>query len=261
FKATCCLIDKVDAFWNYTVQVTAKTIAGVNGSETVLGTTAQSTPGNVTNVQLKPEEEVTKPRTLKVSWEEPKKRDLNGILTEYHIRCTKIDDKSVVYSNRTASNIHSCVMTDIQPGIYNVQVFAATVKGNGSRVTRMATVLPGAPLKLVEETENSLLMQQSQVKPADDERQIAVKLPLRDLLCNIRNGKLTRWGVIVSQESQATDKTFSGSTTAFDYKVSNTYKSWFQVKDMDRISPYITTPRDWKVHCLTFYGSMFRRKK
>jgi hypothetical protein len=60
-----------------------------------------------------------------------------------------------------------------------------------------------APLKPKEETENSLLIQPSQVKPKDTERQIVVKLPLKDFLCSKTNGRLTTWGVIVAQDGEA----------------------------------------------------------
>jgi hypothetical protein len=59
-----------------------------------------------------------------------------------------------------------------------------------------------APLKPKEETENDLLIQPSKVEPKDTERQLIVKLPLRDFLCNKTNGRLTRWGVIVAQDGE-----------------------------------------------------------
>ncbi|XP_053398121.1 tyrosine-protein phosphatase 10D-like [Mercenaria mercenaria] len=102
-------------------------------------------------------------------------------------------------------------------------------------------------------------MQPSKAKVSDDERQIAVKLPLKDLLCNIRNGQLKRWGVVVAQESQATDTSFTGSTAYFNKKVTEKYKSWFQVKDMDPIPPYIATPENWTVQCPTFYSNRGKR--
>ena len=61
-----------------------------------------------------------------------------------------------------------------------------------------------APLKGRVETQSSLLMQPSHVRPKDNKKQIVVKLPLKDFLCYIQNGRLTRWGIIVAQDEKAT---------------------------------------------------------
>lgn len=65
-----------------------------------------------------------------------------------------------------------------------------------------------APIKPDEETDGILLMQPGNSKVSDNERQISVQLPLEKLLCNTRSGNLTRWGVIVSESSQATGTGF-----------------------------------------------------
>ena len=49
------------------------------------------------------------------------------------------------------------------------------------------------------------------------------------------------------------DTPFSGSLDDFKTKETDTYKSWFQVKDDGSIPPYIATSRDWNNNCQSNY--------
>ncbi|XP_053398124.1 phosphatidylinositol phosphatase PTPRQ-like [Mercenaria mercenaria] len=259
FKATECIVTGLDEYWTYSITVIATTDAGSTSSISVTGQTAEARPGSIRRLSLKSEDDVTKNRSVEVTWTAPKDRDRNGIIQRYYVEFKDSSGKTVSFGTKNNITTHYFYQ-GMFPGVYSVQVFAATTVGNGTEVTQSITVRPGAPLKLIEETADSLLMQPSKVKVSDDERQIAVKLPLKDLLCNIRNGQLKRWGVVVAQESQATDTSFTGSTTDFNKKVKEKYKSWFQVKDMDSIPSYIATPENWTVQCPTFYNSNRRKR-
>ncbi|XP_053398119.1 receptor-type tyrosine-protein phosphatase beta-like [Mercenaria mercenaria] len=259
FKATECIVSGLDEYWNYNITVIATTDAGNTSSISVTGQTAEARPGKIRRLSLKSEDDVTKDRSVEVTWTPPKDRDKNGIIQRYHIEFKDNDGKTVSFGTKDSITTYYFYQ-GMFPGVYSVKVFAATAVGNGTMETQSITVSPGAPLKLIEETADSLLMQPSKAKLLDHERQIAVKLPLKDLLCNIRNGQLKRWGVVVAQENQATDTSFTGNTTDFNKKVKEKYKSWFQVKDMDPIPPYIATPENWTVQCPTVYGSKRRKR-
>ncbi|XP_060599171.1 tyrosine-protein phosphatase 10D-like [Ruditapes philippinarum] len=237
-----------EAYWEYNITVYASSGNEKLASVSKTIRTQESTPGKVSEMNIISEKEVTKPRTLTVLWKAPKEIDLNGKLTDYFIQYTNLDSEHPV-SERTDTNSFSYIIKDIQPGNYRIEVFAATEVGNGSRVIQTETVNPGAPIKL-NETVDDLVIKPSKKQPKDKERQIAVDLSLKNLLCNKRNGDPKRWGVIVAQDDEATDTPFTGNTTEFENKISTHYKSWFEVKDKDSISPYIATPTDWKGPCV-----------
>ncbi|XP_060604251.1 receptor-type tyrosine-protein phosphatase S-like isoform X3 [Ruditapes philippinarum] len=257
FNANQCLIKDLKAYTNYTVKVITKTGVWEAVSDSKTGRTDQSTPGQVTNLTLIPEDDVTKPRSLQVTWNEPLER--NGILLAYYVLGTYMNDSRVVYRNRTDDSASSYIFQNISTGVYSVQVFAETIKGNGSSVTNTTIVQAGAPIKVIDETNGVLLMQPSNEQPPDKERQIAVQLPLNTFLCDNSNGDLKRWGVIVAQEGQANDKAFVGSLEDFEKKESQ-YKNWFNIKDMESIPPYIATPKGWKANCPNVNESNRRKR-
>jgi hypothetical protein len=49
------------------------------------------------------------------------------------------------------------------------------------------------------------------------------------------------------------DIPFIGSVEDFNKR---DYKTWFQVKDKDSISPFIATSRNWNNHCQSVYLGM-----
>ena len=49
-----------------------------------------SEPGKVQSVTVTPQKDVTKERSVSVSWHQPSQRDLNGILTNYFIMYTMV---------------------------------------------------------------------------------------------------------------------------------------------------------------------------
>ncbi|XP_053390849.1 phosphatidylinositol phosphatase PTPRQ-like, partial [Mercenaria mercenaria] len=92
FNSTSCVITGLHPYWNYNVIVTARTEVGSSrASDTQNGTTLQDTPGPVSSVLLSAENDIQKERSINVTWEPPSKRNLNGVLTKYHIICTNIN--------------------------------------------------------------------------------------------------------------------------------------------------------------------------
>lgn len=49
-------------------------------------------------------------------------------------------------------------------------------------------------------------MKPSSAKVSDDTKQIYVQLPLKDFLCNTRNGKILKWGVVVVEDGNQDGK-------------------------------------------------------
>ncbi|XP_060599175.1 tyrosine-protein phosphatase 10D-like [Ruditapes philippinarum] len=198
------VIKPLKPYSNYTVKVRAYTSIGPgNFSEVIQFSTEADAPGRVTNLKLTPEVNVTKPRSLQVTWNEP--LDKNGILIAYHILCTNLNDSRGVYKNRTDSNASSFFYPIVLTGVYRVKVYGETAEGNGSIVEKITVVQAGAPIKVINETNGVLLMQPSNEQPPDKEKQIAIQLPLKTFLCNTSSGELKRWGIVVAQDGQAND--------------------------------------------------------
>ncbi|KAH3690402.1 hypothetical protein DPMN_193460 [Dreissena polymorpha] len=69
---------------------------------------------------------------------------------------------------------------------------------------------------------------------------IAVELS-KTFLCNNKTGTLVHWGIIIAQESNATDLSFVGSRGEYEARKNTLYKKWSEVKDMDDIPTYLAT--------------------
>ena len=63
-------------------------------------------PGNVTSVMLESDEEVTKPRMLRISWKAPNEIDLNGILTAYYVTWENLDVSVIFCKFRITVSIY-----------------------------------------------------------------------------------------------------------------------------------------------------------
>ncbi|XP_033741926.1 phosphatidylinositol phosphatase PTPRQ-like [Pecten maximus] len=84
FESTMCMIGNLDEYWNYTIVVIATTVNGsAYSSNNKTVKTAQAVPGNVTDLHVSVESDVTKARTVDVTCNPPVVRDLNGIITGY----------------------------------------------------------------------------------------------------------------------------------------------------------------------------------
>ncbi|KAH3727772.1 hypothetical protein DPMN_053716 [Dreissena polymorpha] len=90
--ATEAIIGNLDAYWNYSIDVKAVTSfceqdTRYSNTSTIYIRTEEDVPGPVTNLTVRNETDLKKPRQLFVSWEPPTERDLNGIIVGYDIFC------------------------------------------------------------------------------------------------------------------------------------------------------------------------------
>ncbi|WAR08992.1 PTPRB-like protein [Mya arenaria] len=93
-------------------------------------------------------------------------------------------------------------------------------------------------------------MLKASVSVDNDEKQIAVALPLAQFLCNTSNGPPTMWGIVVAEADEAArDTAFAGSRDDFQKKIDDTYMNWFLVDGLNNIPPYIATKPNWKPPC------------
>ncbi|XP_052241030.1 tyrosine-protein phosphatase 10D-like [Dreissena polymorpha] len=136
-------------------------------------------------------------------------------------------------------------MDDLE--VITVQVRAETNAGLGPYEEKMVTVYPGAP-EVPAETSDNPLTRKSDIRVDDSKEMLAVELP-KSFLCNNTNGKAVQWGVIVAEESKATDPSFIGSIGEYWKRKDTLYKKWSDIKDEDVIPPYVTTGPTWKPIC------------
>ncbi|WAR09006.1 PTPRQ-like protein [Mya arenaria] len=168
--ATECTVPGLDAYWEYDIVVDAITFEKghaelIESSERKTFRTAEAVPGPVAQFDVTPEENVLEERNFHIDWKKPIDRDLNGVLTGF------------------------------------IEIQARTSVGPGAAVHKEITVNPGAPIK-VDESKNPLMLKAS-VSVDDDEKQIAVTLPLAEFVCNRTNGPPTMWGIVVAEADEA----------------------------------------------------------
>ncbi|XP_052810712.1 receptor-type tyrosine-protein phosphatase eta-like isoform X2 [Mya arenaria] len=246
--ATDCNVPGLDAYWEYDIVVDAITFEEgfgelIESSERKTFRTADAVPGPVAQFDVTPEQNVLEERNFHIDWKKPIARDLNGVLTGFviHYQSEKIEVR--VGPNTTSKTLYRNVI-----GSYNVSIQARTSVGPGAAVHKEITVNPGAPIK-VDESKNPLMLKAS-VSVDDDEKQIAVTLPLAEFLCNRTNGPPTMWGIVVAEADEAaTDTAFAGKRNDFQKKIDDIYKTWFQVDGLNNIPPYIVTKPNWKPPC------------
>ncbi|XP_052810161.1 tyrosine-protein phosphatase 10D-like isoform X2 [Mya arenaria] len=246
--ATECNVHGLDAYWEYDIVVDAITFDEgygelIKSSEKQTFRTAEAVPGPVAHFDVKPEEDVLEERNFRIDWTEPAERDLNGVITGFviHYQSEKIE-VTVGPNTRSKTVLHDVI------GSYNVSIQARTSVGPGAPVHKEITVNPGAPIK-VDESKNPLMLKAS-VSVDNDEKQIAVALPLAQFLCNSSNGPPTMWGIVVAEADEAArDTQFAGKKDDFQKKIHDTYKNWFQVDGLNNIPPYIVTKLNWKPPC------------
>ncbi|KAL4233512.1 hypothetical protein ACF0H5_008193 [Mactra antiquata] len=237
FNSTVINIDGLDKYWLYDITVTAMTSAGKTKTGVIRIRTAEDVPEKIRNLQITPESNVTKRRTINVQWEILNEMERNGVITHYVVQYTFEGNTSTESLN---SNSSRYVIQDIKPGNYTIKVFASTSKGNGAFVLNYTTLGPGAPIK-VPEKPGQPLIQISSVTVADAETQIAIELPVESFLCNTTNGEPVEWGVIVSEESVATDEPFFGSKSEYEKRKTHQYITWKNAKDKKPMPAYIAT--------------------
>ncbi|WAR09002.1 PTPRB-like protein, partial [Mya arenaria] len=111
-----------------------------------------------------------------------------------------------------------------------------------------------APIK-VDESKNPLMLKAS-VSVDDDEKQIAVTLPLAEFLCNRTNGPPTMWGIVVAEADEAaTDTAFAGKRNDFQKKIDDIYKTWFQRIGESVLQQMIRTYMSLEMTCVMGYTS------
>ncbi|XP_033741924.1 tenascin-like [Pecten maximus] len=240
FESTTCMIGNLDEYWNYTIVVIATTVNGsVNSSNNKTVTTAQAdtvlwwgkfwflilrytstptVPGNVTDLHVSVESDVTKARTVNVTCNPPVVRDLNGKITGYTLE----------WGYNKAS-----------------QVFASTSVGNGLESSKHHDIPSGAPL--IKPNSQASIKLGSSSAVSDPEKQFRVDFDV-NLVCNKENGIITDHYVFVSEADESNTgeagKPFQGTKVSFTNKRLNIYRTWSAVKDADSITPYIAS-RSW----------------
>ncbi|XP_052242472.1 tyrosine-protein phosphatase 10D-like [Dreissena polymorpha] len=221
--ATEAIIGDLDAYWNYSIDVTAVTSFGDDtrhsNTSTINIRTEEGVPGPVTNLTVRNETNLEKPRQLFVSWQPPTERDINGIIAQYVIFCSNRDQK----------------------------VWAMTGKGNGTSTELVIPVSPGAPVH-ANETQATPLTKKADFSLDDDKKMVAVLLP-KIFLCDNHNGKPEKWGVIVAEASKANETSFVGSLDEYESHKSNYYWYWSKAIDEKNIPPYLATYSAWTPNC------------
>ncbi|XP_052244016.1 tyrosine-protein phosphatase 10D-like [Dreissena polymorpha] len=205
--------------------------------------TAEDAPGPVTNLTVQNETDLKKPRRLIVRWDPPEERDLNGIIMHYYILYSNMD--KLFYTNSSVYSYTISLYIDNKVDVA-VQVWAETSAGNGTHTKHVISVSPGAPYR-ANETKTAPLTKTADVPLDDDQTMIAVLLP-KTFLCNRENGLPDAWGVIVAQDGTENANPFVGSLDEFNNLTANYYKTWHQVKDDDKMQPYIATS-EWTPQC------------
>ncbi|KAL3882876.1 hypothetical protein ACJMK2_029179 [Sinanodonta woodiana] len=252
FGLTDCNIGGLEEYWKYNISVQA-TVEGFlsNISSSVNETTLESVPGPVETLELTPENNPNKSRSMHVEWKPPRPREKNGVILFYQI--TYYYKLSQVVRIVLASNESMILLENLTGGeIYFVNISANTSKGYGEVVQRNATIKSGAP------EQPTIPLSKSTVQVSDPTRQIAVDLPLSSFLCNTEYGFIERRGVVVSQYSKATDDPFRGNASDFEGKF-NSYRSWRDIRNEDIFPPYRATHDTWKL--VEQCGSQARRKR
>ncbi|XP_052238563.1 phosphatidylinositol phosphatase PTPRQ-like [Dreissena polymorpha] len=257
--ATHVELFDLDAFWKYSIAVTAETSYQNQGplrseSTKVIVQTAESVPGRLHNLSAVSELDVSKPPMLYVNWLAPIERDRNGIIVGYEIYCSNRNRKFGVSASTLSHNITMYI--DNKSNV-TVEVRAATSVGYGEPFTVTVEVKPGAP-EVPPETPSNPLTKIAQIPVADDKKMIAVQLS-QSFLCSNKTGAPVQWGVIVAQESKATDLSFVGSHGEYQTRKNIMYKKWSEVKDMDDIPPYLATGPHWSPSCIK--GGNKRRRR
>ncbi|XP_052244297.1 receptor-type tyrosine-protein phosphatase F-like [Dreissena polymorpha] len=256
--ATEALIVELDAYWHYTVSVTAVTSDGdmstrYSATSELQVLTAEDVPGPVTNLTVQNETDLEKPRQLVVRWERPKERDLNGIIVRYYIFCSNMDK---LYNTTSSVQFYKIPLFINNTVDIAVQVWAATRAGNGTPTDNVIAVSPGAPYRAIE-TPTTPLTKTADVPVDDNKKMIAVLLP-KTFLCNNANGLPDTWGVIVAQDGTENEIPFVGSREKYNNRSTSDYKKWYQVKDDDKMWPYIATS-NWTPQCNTEHKTRRRR--
>ncbi|KAL3882801.1 hypothetical protein ACJMK2_029108, partial [Sinanodonta woodiana] len=252
FGLTECTIGGLEEYWKYNISVQA-TVEGFlsNISSSVKETTLESVPGPVDTLELIPENNPNKSRSMLVKWNPPRPREKNGVILFYKI--TYYYKLLYVVEIVLASNESMILLENLTGGeIYFVNISANTSKGYGEVVQRNATIKSGAP------EHPTIPLSKSTVQVSDPTRQIAVNLPVSSFLCNTEYGFVERQGVVVAQYSKATDVPFRGNASDFEGKLKS-YRSWRDIRNDDIFPPYRATPNEWKP--VEQCGSQARRKR
>ncbi|KAL4233516.1 hypothetical protein ACF0H5_008197 [Mactra antiquata] len=255
FNSTVIDIGGLNKYWLYDLTVTAITSAGKTTTDAIRIRTEEDVPEKIRNLQVTPESNVTKRRTIDVQWEILNEMERNGVITHYFVQYTFEGNTSTESLNSHSSRY---VIQDIKPGNYTIKVFASTSKGNGTYVSNNTILGPGAPIK-VPEKPGQPLIQISKVTVADAETQIAVELPVESFLCNTTNGEPVEWGVIVSEESVATNEPFVGSKSEYEKRKTSLYLTWESAKGKTPMPAYIATDPNKFDPCRHNEGNRRRR--
>ena len=106
------LLNDLEIFTNYSIEVSATTICGTDESDVVIGTTAEAPPTSPTNVGVA----ATLPTKVKVQWSIP--ASANGIIIHYNVRTYVTSTCVLTYVTCTDIRTSTCVLTYVPPHVY-----------------------------------------------------------------------------------------------------------------------------------------------